>query len=237
MPYLANKQETLGPGGGGVSHTDEAAFTTGTDQMVPVGGIYDEAAPGNLAENQAGVVRLSVNRAMHTVIRDGDGNERSLAVNASGGIAVTAYSVAVSATPTITAGAYAAKDAVGGLLTFANAARTAGGVITIMSIALTDLGNQSASLVLVLFDRTFTATADNAAFDPSDADLANCVGHVPISASDYQSFADNAAATVRNVGLQITLNGTSLFGQLMCLGTPTYGSTADLTVRLGLIRD
>jgi len=153
------------------------------------------------------------------------------------GVVAAAYTKVVSATPVITAGAYTAKDAVGGLLTFANAARTAGGVITIASIALTDLGNQSASLVLVLFDRAFGATADNAAFDPSDADLANCVGHVPISASDYQSFADNAAATVRNVGLQITLNGTSLFGQLMCLGTPTYGSTADLVVRLGLIRD
>ena len=149
----------------------------------------------------------------------------------------TAYTKVVSATPTITAGAYAAKDAVGGLLTFASAARVSGGVITIQSIALSDLGNQLADLVLVLFDRTFGATADNAPFDPSDADMANCVGIVPIYASDYQSFNDNAEAAARNVGLQITLYGTSLFGQLMCLGTPTYASTADLTVRVSCIQD
>ena len=140
-------------------------------------------------------------------------------------------------TPTITAGAYSAKDAVGGLLTFANMARVSGGVITLTSLVLTDLGAQSANLVLVLFDRTFTATSDNAPFDPSDADMANYVGFVPIFSSDYQAFADNAGATVRNVGLQITLSGTSLFGQLMCLGTPTYASTADLTVKVSAIQD
>jgi len=86
MPTTVNKQETLGPGGGGVSHTDEAAFTTGADQMVPVGGIYDETAPASLAEDQAGAVRLTVNRAMHTVIRDGAGNERSATVGADLGL-------------------------------------------------------------------------------------------------------------------------------------------------------
>ena len=140
-------------------------------------------------------------------------------------------------TPTITAGAYSAKDAVGGLLTFANAARVSGGTIRIESVVVTDLSIQAADLVLALFDRTFTATADNDAFDPSDADLANCLGYIRINNSDYATFADNCVATLKGVGLSVKLNGTSLFGQLMCTGTPTYASTGDLVVKLGILQD
>lgn len=145
--------------------------------------------------------------------------------------------VAVSQTPTITAGAYTAKDAVGGLLTFANAARVSGGAITIQQVTITDLSTQAADLMLVLFDRTFTPTADNAAFDPSDADLANAVAIIPIYSAEYQAFADNCMATKVNVGAAMVLNGTSLFGQLMCLGAPTYASVADLTVKLTVYQD
>jgi len=145
--------------------------------------------------------------------------------------------VTVAQTPAVTAGIYTAKDAVGGLLTFASAARVSGGAVTIQSVVVTDLGAQSGTLMLALFDRTFTAIADNAAFAPSDADLANCIGVIPIYSTDYQAFSDNAVATVRNIGLGVVLSGTSLFGQLMCTGTPTYASTSDLTLKLTLYQE
>lgn len=94
-------------------------------------------------------------------------------------------------TPAITAGAYSAKDAVGGLLTFANAARVQGGIGVIEKLVITDLSIQAAELILVLFDRTFTAMADNAPFDPSDADLANCLGWIDIGTGLYQTFTDH----------------------------------------------
>jgi len=180
----------------------------------------------NGIENE-GIVQLGASTASIGKLAAGETH-----IGAIGGDTVT-----VTQTPTITAGAYSAKDAVGGLLTFASAARVSGGKITIQSVTVTDLAAQSATLVLVLFDQTFTATADNAAFDPSDADLANCVGIIPIYSSDYQAFADNGVATVRNIGLTVTLAVTSLFGQLMCTGTPTYASTSDLTVKLGILQD
>jgi len=86
MLGVTQKRDALGAGGGGVSATDEDAFVTGTDQFTPVGGIYDEAASDNLAEDEAGVVRLAINRAMHVVIRDGAANERSLDVDAEGNV-------------------------------------------------------------------------------------------------------------------------------------------------------
>lgn len=138
----------------------------------------------------------------------------------------------VPQTPAITAGAYSAKDAVGGLLTFAGAARAAGKISCIESVVVTDLAMQNAELVLVLFDRTFTAMVDNAPWDPSDADMANCQGHISIGAGKYLSFTDNSEATITDQPLHVKPNATSLFGQMYCIGTPTYASVADLTVKI-----
>lgn len=148
---------------------------------------------------------------------------------------VTQETDVITQTPTITAGAYTAKDAVGGKLTFAGV----GNKGLINSLVISDKTTQAAELVLVLFDQDFTPTADNAPFDPSDADLANCGGFIRVIASDYQAFADNGVATLTGIGLpyKLAAAGTSLYGQLMCTGTPTYASTSDLTAKLGVIED
>lgn len=140
----------------------------------------------------------------------------------------------VTATPTITAGAYAAGDAVGGKLTFSNVADGSGRSILINTLVLKDLAKQLASLQLVLFNQDFTATLDNDPFDPTDADLANCCGIIPITGSDYGSFNDNAVAVVRSVGLELALSGSNdLYGQLFTVSsTPTYASTSDISVTL-----
>jgi hypothetical protein len=56
---------------------------------------------------------------------------------ADGEVVVRSSSTTISQTPTVTAGAYAANDAVGGLLTFANAARATGGVAAFERFGLT----------------------------------------------------------------------------------------------------
>lgn len=144
----------------------------------------------------------------------------------------------LSQTPTITAGAYSANDAVGGLLTFKDAALLGGaGTGAILdSVTIIDKAKQSIQLDLILFDRTFTATADNDAFDPTDADLANCIGGVKIT--DWFAFNDNSMGCKTGIGLPIRLAdaGDSLFGQLVTRGAPTYAATTDLIVILGIVR-
>jgi len=141
-------------------------------------------------------------------------------------------------TPTVTAGAYVAKEAVGGRLEFANAVRVAAGSGTIHAVTIIDNASQSAELVLVLFNQAFTATNDNAAFDPSDADLLNCIGKIVVAATDYNAFADNAVACKMGIGLPFELaSGTTLYGQLMCTGTPTYAATSDVTVKVHILQD
>ena len=124
---------------------------------------------------------------------------------------------AVIQTPTITAGAYAANDAVGGLLTFANVARGQHtGVVT--TVVISDLAAQGVDLELVLFGAAFTATLDNAPFDPSDPDLLNCVGVIPVT--NHFAFADNGLSQRRNVGLWFESQSENLYGQLVTRGAP-----------------
>ncbi len=138
----------------------------------------------------------------------------------------------IAVTPTITAGAYSAKDAVGGKLEFDGVGNK--GHIT--SLTIIDNASQAAELVLNIFDRDFTATADNSPYDPSDADQANCLFHIRIIASDYQLNNDNGQATLQGLWLPYKCYGdaTKLYGQLMCIGGPTYAATTDLTAKLGV---
>jgi hypothetical protein len=147
--------------------------------------------------------------------------------SASGLLPVGGKCVAISQTPTIGTGAYVAKDAVGGLLEFANAARVSGGSITVDTVVVVDKAQVMLILDLVLFNVTLTAPTDSSVFDPTDAELATCIGVVPITT--WADFSDNSMATRANIGLTGVLNGTSLFGVLVARsgGSLTNG---DITV-------
>lgn len=156
----------------------------------------------------------------------------------TGTIRATAIQQRIAVTPTITAGAYSAGDALGGRLEFSPATRQPTLTALLLSVVVLDKASQDAQLDLVLFNQAFTATADNAAFDPTDADLANIIGHVPIVPADYASLNDNGLATLRSVNLPIHLSDTiTLYGQLVTRSAPTYASTSDLTVILYLLQD
>ena len=151
-------------------------------------------------------------------------------------VAIASSGISISQTPTVTAGIYAANDAVGGLLTFADAATAAGrgGIITSM-IILDDAG-QDAATELWLFNATFTAMADNAPWAPSEADLRKLVAIIATSGGAYFAAGTPSAARVE-CAQRYDCVGTSLFGQLVTRGTPTYVATDDVSVILGLTQD
>lgn len=144
--------------------------------------------------------------------------------------------ITISQTPTITAGAYAAGDAVGGLLTFANAGRQTGVGGVIKNIILIDEAGIDTSLELWLFDQAFTPMADNAAWAPSTADLQNLVGII-YSSNGSWSAAGTPSVNDIEVSKRYDVVGTSLYGQLVTRGTPTFVATDDITVKLCLLRD
>lgn len=215
---------------------DNGAFTDGTTAVLPTGFVFDEVAGTALTENDVAAARIDSKRSLVGVIEDATTRGQRAAVSAAGSLAVDVRPslVRVAQTPTVSSGSiYAAKDAIGGLLTFANAARAAGGTGTVQSVQVTDLGQQMADIDLVLFDRSVTAPTDNAAFDPSDAEAAQVVGIVKVVAADYADFSDNSVAS-KAVSLPYKLEAatTSLFGVLVSRGTPTYTSTSDVVVTL-----
>jgi hypothetical protein len=142
-----------------------------------------------------------------------------------------------SQTPTITAGAYGANDAVGGLLTFADAARLEQGGGVVYSLVIVDDAQQDAALELWLFDQPFTPVADNAPWDPIEAELESLVGVVSTADGAWFDTASEGVAVVKCAGLRYDLLHTTLYGQLVTRGTPTYAATDDITVKLGLLLD
>ncbi len=143
--------------------------------------------------------------------------------------------ITISQTPTVTAGAYAANDAVGGLLTFADAARAAGMGGVIKNLLIVDDNGQDAIMELWLFRETFVAMADNAPWAPSEADLRKLVGIVSTADGAWYDAGTPSVGQVE-ASKEYTCVGTSLFGQLVTRGTPTPLNTDDVTVILGLLR-
>ncbi len=153
-------------------------------------------------------------------------------VSTAAPLPVQTGAVTVSQTPVVTAGIYSAGDVVGGLLTFAAGSRSTAGHAKLNTVILKDKAFVKNVLELWLFDSDPGVPADNAVQTYTDANLAKCVGIVPIAAADYYQAADNQVAIIKLTGFQFHCAVTSLFGQLKCTGTPTYASTSDLTVTL-----
>lgn len=144
--------------------------------------------------------------------------------------------VNISATPTCSTSAYTAGDAIGGLLTLANAARVSGGSGYVQGLSLMCKTPALLPIIeLVLFNQTFTAIADNAAFNPSDADMANCIGVIPIS--QWSDYSLNSIASRFGLAFPFLLTGTSLFGQMVTRSAITLVSTTDLILGVQIVQD
>ena len=166
----------------------------------------------------------------------GDAGKGAALIAPVGGIGVTSHGITITQTPTITAGAYIAGDNVGGLLTFADAVRLAGGGGVIKDVLIIDDAGQDAELELWLFDQIFTPGADNAAWAPTEAELHNLI--TVISTVDINYIAGGTPSVIPiEVARRYDCIGTDLFGRLVTRGTPTYVATDDLTVRIMLLQD
>ncbi len=146
----------------------------------------------------------------------------------------------VSATPTITSGsAYAAGNLLGNLLVFNKAVRY-GRTARINSVIVSDKGNQKAAMDLILFRQqpSNTTLTDKSALAVDPADLVNIIAVLPVLTTSYAAFNANAVAYLGDLRRPVQIDGDvdTLWGLLVCRGTPTYVSTSDLQVSLGLER-
>ena len=198
---------------------------TATGRAVSVG--------GNMSVSDvAGTVTLLANSGVDI----GDVDVTSIAAGETHLGQVGGEGKTIALTPTITAGAYSAGDAVGGLLTFANAGRASAEGSVLTDVLLIDDAGQDAELELWLFDRTFGAIADNGAWAPTEADLENCIAVVSTVDGTWRAAGTPSVINIE-VTRRIDITGTSLFGQIVTRGTPTYAAVDDLTVKIQLLQD
>ncbi len=176
---------------------------------------------------------------MHTRYVDMEDGTHALVV-AIGAGGSGASVVEIARTPAITAGAYGAGDALGGRMGFDGAVLTGRTAGTITKVVIVDDADQGAPIDIVFFSEPFAATADNAPFDPADADMQNCLGYIDMAATDYSRFANNGVAT-KTSGLRmpfdfvLPVNGR-LYAQMGVRGAPTYVATDDLTIKITVER-
>jgi len=85
---LALRVNIVAGAAAGVSQVDGTTFSTQAANFVPIGGIFDDASPNTLSENDAGVCRVTTNRALHVNIRKQDGTEIDLSSTPSVVLAV-----------------------------------------------------------------------------------------------------------------------------------------------------
>ena len=139
----------------------------------------------------------------------------------------------IRVTPTITAGAYGAGDAVGQRMSISLPFGSIGKTGYLRALSVFDLGNIKANLVLHLFRDTFTGAADNAAIAATDAELAaKGIGLINVATTDYVSSGTTFATAIKpNLDIPITFprNKSTLYFQAMAVATPTYTLTNGLT--------
>lgn len=141
----------------------------------------------------------------------------------------------VSVSPTVTAGAYTAGDIVGGLLEFSNAFSDTYKKGRIKSVAIADKADQSATYDLVFFKSVPAGTyTDNAAFDPSDADLQLIEPIVQISSSNRFAFTDNCVTSIASLDHFVSSNVDTLYAVLIDRTGRTGASTSDITVSVSI---
>ena len=152
-------------------------------------------------------------------------------------ISVGGITDTISATPTLTASsAYASGNTGGGLLTFANAARVSSGQVIKVVVASKSAQTSSMDLVLLDANPTSTTVTDKSAVALAVADSAKVVGTVNLL--NWTNTGTTSNCTVSGAGLTFKIpTGTTLYGILIMRGTPTFTSTSDITINLGVIQD
>jgi hypothetical protein len=214
----------------------EATLTTGS---LAIGKLAANSGVdiGDVTVNNAnGVNAVMIQDGGNTITVDGTVTVGAITAGETHIGEVGGSGITIAQIPTVTAGAYSAKDAVGGLLTFANAARVSAGGGILKNVVMIDDNGQDAALELWLFKVTFTAMVDNAGWAPSEADLENLICVVNSTDGTWLD-AGTPSANIIECSQRYDLTGTSMFGQLVTRGTPTFAATDDVTVKIALLRD
>lgn len=132
--------------------------------------------------------------------------------------------------PILDTNIYASGDFMGTIQEIKSAfAKAENPISKLVSLAVVDNSNSKAAFDILFFESLPTiASADNAAIDVTDLNIAKCIGYISVAGADYITVDGtgdpNSIATVKNINLELkgTSASTSLWAVLISRGTPTY---------------
>jgi hypothetical protein len=138
-----------------------------------------------------------------------------------------------SVTPGVTAGAYTAGQEAGGLMAFAVGGAGSG---ILESIRVTCKSIQTTALKLYIFDTnpTNTTWTDKSTASINALDIPFLRGVFVLSGAD-SGLGTHTIWNLEAIGCSFV--GANLYGVLVVVGTPTFASTTDITVKLGIVDD
>lgn len=169
--------------------------------------------------------------------KDGSGNAEDVALNASGQTLVATRTAQVQINPANNTGAYVAGNVVGGKLNFANAlGAQLSGIIESISVVAKTIQTTGYKLYLFSQDPANSTWTDHAAPNINVADLPFLVDvfTLPTPDSGLGTMTINQLDAINKAVVGAT---TSLYGILVCTGTPTYGASANVYITLGVLQD
>lgn len=184
-------------------------------------------------------VKLQLIRLVH--VEGSEGAKTLTEITTTQGLAVVARAdtqrIAVTSGGLTTATtAYTAGDQLGTQFTLANAARASGGTGRIVGIVLLDETDIIGAVDVIFTRASITLAADNAAYAISDADAANVIAIVPLTAAD---LGNNRVAQAANLSIPYDCSGgTSLYCSLVTRTAHTFfGATTSLKLQVFVERD
>lgn len=165
-------------------------------------------------------------------------------------MAVDSQSSVVSVTPTITAGAYAAGNSVGGTQKVPKLLRNVGTGL-LKSLTVVEKGTQKAPLTFIFFSaQPAVAYADVATPTISSADANLIVGQATVGVADYLTTGGVSVAQIDCGGIvlgsklandptsyTVAPDNRDLWALVVTTGTPTYVTAADLRFQFGTLQD
>lgn len=153
--------------------------------------------------------------------------------------------ITITVAQTVTASsAYTAGNAVGGLITFANAARVSGasGNAGTSGLVLSAIVNaksaQTTQMDLVVFNANPSGSTctDKSAISVAAADFDKVLGVAHVV--DWTALGTPSAGQAQNLAMPYALSSaTSLYGCLVTRSTPTFAATTDISVSLRVVRN
>ena len=146
-------------------------------------------------------------------------------------------------TPAVDTSLYAAGDVLFATVAVAGIARANDVPALLQGVTVIDKAKQNAAITLAFYQANVTSAAANAANAMSDSDQATLLGMVDIAATDWKTWANNSTATMTgakapNLMLAPVSGGTTVYvvGYVGTGSTPTYTSTSDLVIKLGIVQ-